>query len=394
MLPVGSTKQSLSLTNELVKFLPASVNTDDPLVVFETIQSQMPLDHPNRAGVDSVVVLLQKEGTGRKKLKCEWSVRIRHAALAKLPFDYKIAAIRREFQRLDAIVTQVVDNDPSGDGSVLVWFSTCGRMHPELASRFVQDENGDKYDDQGNSRPSLMQFSFSSSTPSSASSSSDDSPVQSELTPVGFSEVTPTADDYKTNPFLREAVKAICKRYGRSAPKLVPCNKGMVGPPNRCLYNVDEFVTRTRGAKPLRCFKLYVVPTQFLPMEGCRAVQHVVVQLADGSLVDPSFEPDEERVMVLAGDWCSDYSSQDLVSNAVSLGAFCKGSSQYVNVQQEVCGITDSIHDTSVVAGVCHRRSPPVRTAKEYRTMYKLTKRVANQWFNAIILGRACLIDM
>jgi len=354
----------------------------------------MPLDHPKRAKVDSVVDLLQKEGHGRNKLKCEWSVRIRHAALAKLPFDDKVAAIRRELERLDAIVTQVVDNDPSGDGSVLVWFSTRGRMHPELASRFVQDESGDKYDDQGNSRPQLMQFSFSSSTSSSASSSSDDSAVQPELTPVGFSEVTPTADDYKTNPFLREAVKAICKRYGRSAPKLVSCNKGLIGPPNRCLYNVDEFVTRTRGAKPLRCFKLYVVPTQFLPMEGCRAVQHIVVQLTDGSVVDPSFEPDEERVMVLAGDWFEEYTGQDLVSNGVSLGAFCKGNSQYVNVQQEVCGITDSIHDISLIPGVCNRRSPPVRTAKEYRTMYKLTKRVANQWFNAIILGRACLIDM
>jgi len=396
MVPVGNTKQSLSLTSELVQFLPPETDTEDPLVVFEAIQARMPLDHPKRSKVDNVVDLLQREGSGGSSLRCEWNVRIRHPGLAKLPFDQKIAAIRREFERLDAVVTQVVDSDPSGDGSVLVWFSTRGRMHPEIACRFVKDENDDNYDDQGNGRPPIMNFSFDSSTPS-ASSSSDDScgsPVKTELGPMAFSEITPTADDYKTNSHLREAVKAICKRYGRSSPKLISVNKGLIGPPNRCLYNVDEFVNRTPGAKPLRCFKLYVVPPNFEPMEGCRAVQHIVVKLADGRVVDPSFEPEETHVMILAANWFEEYSDLDLVSNGVSLGAFCKGNSQYIQVQSEVCGVTDSIHESSLTPGVCNRRSPPVRTAREYRNLYKLKKRVADHWFHAIVAGQPCLLEM
>ena len=217
--------------------------------------------------------------------------------------------------------------------------------------------------------------------------------VDSEI-PREFTEMTPTPADYNTNEWIRSVVRSVCKRYGRSSPKLVKVNNGLVGPPNRCIYNAHDLASRVPGATIVRCFKLYIVPARFYPLEGCRAIMHLVVSTPDGSIIDPSYEQDDEEVMIIRANWFPAITHNNLMEQGSLLSAFCAGNSMYLKLQEVLCGIGEDINSIEITHGIAYKTTPPVKTMKEYREIYKLSRKHARFWFSAIVNGTDGLLQM
>lgn len=145
----------------------------------------------------------------------------------------------------------------------------------------------------------------------------------------------PTADDFKGNKWLHEAVHRIRaiwpKQKGGKATWVKFAPEKDLGPPQRCIMNVANYVKAHPGTEPVRCFKLFTESSRNKQRHlGAKAVLHYVVRLAGGELLDVTCEPGDTSTYCVPAHWFPDVTDEELLSSLAHMGGFIIGEPERV----------------------------------------------------------------
>ena len=179
--------------------------------------------------------------------------------------------------------------------------------------------------------------------------------MQKQMRQCMIGSVEPTDKDFTKNKWLHEVVNQIRQAYGRPkgkglAARFVPiASEDELGPPDRCPYNVADYVEKHPGSRGVRCFKVYAECTaDHATHVGAKAVMHYVVQCEDGKLLDVTCEPGDRRTFCVPANWFPDVADEQLRSCCAHMGGFVCGTAQRVQQVLEMEG-KDTMFGVAIV---------------------------------------------